>query len=88
MTLSIQSIVNLTTQINNQLDNPEKSFRQEFKECSVETKVDKRYLDTYINGVLVSEDYTNEVDNNCIGCIIEDIEAHLNNKLNRTKHLM
>jgi ribonucleotide reductase beta subunit family protein with ferritin-like domain len=92
MTLSIQSIVNLTNQFNNQIANPEKSFRQELKECNVETKVHtytySRYLETYVNGVLVSEDRFNDIYDNFVSLTIEDIELFLNNKLSRTKYQM
>jgi len=85
MRLSIQSISKISIQLKNQLENTEKSFRQELKECSVETSIDSYFnqLETYVNGVLVSEDYISDISNNTIGLIIEDIVAFLNNKLDR-----
>ena len=88
MALSIQSVVNITTLIKYQLENREKAFRRELKECSVETRVDEfnRNLEVLVNGVLVWEEYANEVSDNSIILTIEDIELFLNNKLKRTKY--
>lgn len=86
MKLSIQSIVNLTLSIKHQLENQEKSFRTELKECSVETLVDSGWLEVYINGVIVYEILEYEISNNSIGLIIEDVELFLNNKLRRCNY--
>ena len=76
MKLSIQSIVDITLMIQEQIKHPVKSFRMEVQECAISTAVDEwtDKLEIRVNGHKVSADDVNAVSKNTIALIIEDIQ--------------
>ena len=80
ITLSIESIVELTLLLQQQLNNQHKSFSLELDICVVETTVDwsTAKLEVRVNGHKVCEDSVDAVSKNTMSLIIGDIQNHLN----------